>query len=120
MIKEEVEKRKNKFKDICDDPDDVTCFEIQVINRKDAGIAVDCRVQDGNVAFNRIRHLKQGEALAYTRSTWVDRSWTTDYKGPHFRYLSENVQTHLVEYFYEIGINPEIGLAVEYLSLNKD
>ena len=35
-------------------------------------------------------------------------------------YLSESIQTSFVEYLYECGLNPEIGLAVEYLSWNKE
>ena len=34
--------------------------------------------------------------------------------------LSEPVQNSLVEFLYESGVHPEIGLCVEYLSWNKE
>ena len=35
-------------------------------------------------------------------------------------YLSEPVQSSFVEFLYETGVRPEIGLVVEYLSWNKE
>lgn len=39
-----------------------------------------------------------------------------------FKYpiLSEPLQTCLVDFYYAIGLRPEIGLIVEYLSWNKE
>ena len=42
------------------------------------------------------------------------------YRGPNFRNISEPVQNTLLEFLYEAGIRPELGLAVEYLSWNKE
>ena len=40
--------------------------------------------------------------------------------GPSWNFLSENLQSGLVQYLFSVGINPEIGLCVEYLSWNKE
>ena len=42
------------------------------------------------------------------------------YNGPTFTNLSEPVQNTMLEYLYECGLRPEIGIAVEYLSWNKE
>ena len=42
------------------------------------------------------------------------------YKGPNYTNLSEPLQNDLVAFLYECGVRPEIGLAVEYLSWNKE
>jgi hypothetical protein len=42
------------------------------------------------------------------------------YKGPSYENLSEPVQNSIVQFLYEAGVRPEIGLAVEYLSWNKE
>jgi len=40
--------------------------------------------------------------------------------GPTWDYLSESVQAQMIEYLFSLGIKPEIGLCVEYLSWNKE
>ena len=40
--------------------------------------------------------------------------------GAKYMLLSENLQKALIEYLFAIGVRPEIGLCVEYLSWNKD
>lgn len=40
--------------------------------------------------------------------------------GPKFGYLSENLQNNIVEYLYAVGLRPEVGMAIEYLSWNKE
>jgi hypothetical protein len=42
------------------------------------------------------------------------------YCGPDFKSISEPVQNAMIEYLYENGVRPELGLAVEYLSWNKE
>ena len=34
--------------------------------------------------------------------------------------MSENLQNNIIEYLFASGLRPEIGLAVEYLSWNKE
>jgi len=34
--------------------------------------------------------------------------------------MSEPLQNSIIEYLFDCGIRPEIGLAVEYLSWNKE
>ena len=42
------------------------------------------------------------------------------YDGPRYDSLSEPLQNALVAYLYSVGVRPEIGIAVEYLSWNKE
>jgi hypothetical protein len=39
---------------------------------------------------------------------------------PEWSFLSENLQAALVEYLFSLGIRPEIGVCIEYLSWNKE
>jgi hypothetical protein len=60
--------------------------------------------------------------LANAKKTWIDRTKRTHsgYSGPSFINLSEPVQNSIMEFLYEAGIRPELGLCVEYLSWNKE
>jgi len=40
--------------------------------------------------------------------------------GPKFGFLSEPLQESLMEYYFGVGLRPEIGMCVEYLSWNKE
>lgn len=42
------------------------------------------------------------------------------YSGPTFTHMSEPLQNSIIEYLFDCGIRPEIALAVEYLSWNKE
>ena len=42
------------------------------------------------------------------------------YQGPSYNSLSEPLQNELIAYLYTLGVRPEVGLAVEYLSWNKE
>lgn len=35
-------------------------------------------------------------------------------------YLSEPLQSNLVQYMYEVGVHPDLALCLEYLSWNKE
>lgn len=66
------------------------------------------------------------EYIGDNKQMWGDKHLFKDnkfygqYYGPNFMYLSEPLQRGIVEYLYSIGVRPEIGLCVEYLSWNKE
>jgi hypothetical protein len=64
--------------------------------------------------------------MEFARKTPVERKlelfsrFESRYDGPIFSQLSETLQSRTTEYLYEVGVHPEIALAVEYMSWNKD
>jgi hypothetical protein len=40
--------------------------------------------------------------------------------APAWEFLSENLQQSLVQYLFSVGVHPNIGLCVEYLTWNKE
>lgn len=121
VLKEEIEVRKDLMREKKDDPDDITHFELALINTKNKALVIDCAVIHGHVIFNKVMTCSD-EGLKRSQQTWLRKlqSQRSAYFGPRFETLSEPVQTNLVEYLYEVGLHPEIGLAVEYLSWNKE
>jgi hypothetical protein len=56
---------------------------------------------------------------------WFDRTrkrneFSGKVYGPGFMYLSESMQSSIVEYLFSLGIRPELGMCIEYLSWNKE
>jgi hypothetical protein len=101
-------------------------FEISVINKQNKGLVMDCMVKAGDIVFNRV-FLVNENADEFVGMHWFDKSKKkTDnefygkFYGPNFMFLSENVQNSMIEYLYSIGLRPEIGMCVEYLSWNKE
>ena len=81
---------------------------------------MDARVYNGDITFNKVR-LIPTEGLKVVNQTWLQRSKrSTVYEGPKFAQLSEPVQDALVEYIYEVGVRPELGVVIEWLSWNKE
>ncbi len=101
-------------------------FEISIVNKKNKGLVMDCMVKEGDITFNNVFLVKEN-ADEFVNKHWYDKSKKkTDnefygkFYGPNFLFLSENVQNGLLEYIYSVGLRPEIGMCVEYLSWNKD
>ena len=42
------------------------------------------------------------------------------YGGPRWEFLSESLQLSLMNYLYSLGVRPDIGICVEYLSWNRE
>lgn len=130
IMQEEIEARRNPLKDVLDNEDDHTCFEISIVNRADMAMNIDCKIHNGEITFGKVRMFGE-KGLINARKTWVDRQSLAEnkdgsliknfaYNGPTFTNLSEPVQNTMLEYLYECGLRPEIGIAVEYLSWNKE
>ena len=127
--KEYKEDMKNPAEALLDDEDDETFFEIAVINRKNSALVTDCKVRMGEINFDRFFIIKK-DADAFVRNgIWFDKLYKKGIAenpfygqthGPKFTYLSESLQNNMVEYLYSVGLRPEIGICVEYLSWNKE
>ena len=122
-LREEIEARTTPDADAYDHPKDVTYFTISVVNRRNQALSVDCKVTDGVVVFNYwTLHMHDG--ISEAQQTWID--WCRRplsrrlYAGPRHPALSEPLQNGLVAYLYSVGVRPEIGAVVEYLSWNKE
>jgi len=102
-----------------DHEDDKTNFEIAIINKRNMALVLDCQTQDGQITFGKIQ-LSSDNGLEYAKSSWYERQKQKRYHGPTFTHMSEPVQNSIMEYLYECGLRPEIAIAVEYLSWNKE
>ena len=75
------------------------------------------------MTFNKLR-LHDTDGIEDVKQMWLDRARSPltkgKYPGPQFRAMSEPLQNELVGYLYSIGVRPEIGAVVEYLSWNKE
>lgn len=126
MQKEHEEALKNPLEKILDDPDDQSMFEVAIVNKKDKALVTDCQVKNGEIYFDKIFTVKH-DAHEFVKGIWIDKTLNRDSNkfydmthGPRFSYLSEPLQNNLMEYFFSVGLRPEIGLCVEFLSWNKE
>ena len=55
ILREEIEARKPPLADEYDHEDDISCFDISVVNRKNQALTIDCRVQNGDITFGNVR-----------------------------------------------------------------
>jgi len=101
-----------------DDPRDVCHFFINVINRKNRGLLYECYTIDGEIHFGRLVHTK--DALRFIELSKAQMLITNKYLGPQFYSLNNELQLSLIEHLYSLGVFPDIGLCVEYLSVNKE
>ena len=62
--------------------------------------------------MNRRKHMVSNSEILFPGSELS--------RGPLWNFLSENIQESFVKYLMSLGIKPEIGLVVEYLSWNKE
>ena len=64
------------------------------------------------------------DGISEAQRPWVDNYKrpvsSRQYAGPSHPALSEPLQNELVGYLYSVGVRPEIGVVVEYLSWNKE
>ena len=123
LMRAEIEGRRDPVAEEYDPEDDKTFFEISIVNRNNKALSIDCRVSNGEVIFNKVRLFKEN-GISGAKKTWLDKArcpiMSNKYPGPQFRFLSEPLQNELVSYLYTVGLRPEIGIAVEYLSWNKE
>ena len=120
MRAEYEEAKRNPLEEYADHKEDVSAFEICLINKDNSGLILDAHVFEGNIQFSRVWHVKE-QALNIAQLSPVQRRRTcTGYRGPEWRFLSEPLQAALTEYLYAVGLRPEIALAVEYLSWNSE
>lgn len=126
MERAHQEGMKNPFEKSLDDVDDVTMFEIAIINKKNKALVTDCKVLEGEINFGRA-FIVPSDANNFIKGVWLDKLCAPkDSKlygithAPKFNFLSEPLQNSLVEYYYSVGIRPELAICVEYLSWNKE
>lgn len=82
---------------------------------------VDCTIHNGEIRFGKVKVFSKF-GMKQAKKTWVERTHSKEglYSGPTFTNLSEPIQNSLIEYLFECGIRPEIGIGIEYLSWNKE
>ena len=115
----------NSADKLLDDPDDFTQFEIAVVNKQNKALVTDCVIKSGEIYFDQM-FIVQDDASEFVKGIWLDKKLKVKNKFynqarcPKFMYLSENLQNSIIEYLYGVGIRPEIGICLEYLSWNKE
>lgn len=55
IIQEELEERKDPFKQILDHKEDNTCFDISIVNKQDMCLNVDCTIHNGEIRFGKVK-----------------------------------------------------------------
>ena len=121
-----MENPQDKF---MDHDDDETQFEICVIDKENKGLIIECFLKQGEISFGRILSVYK-DALSICKLSQMSRRKhmvsgvqfpaSEISRGPLWNFLSERLQENFVSYFISLGIKPEIGLVVEYLSWNKE
>ena len=134
-IREEYEEAmENPLDGISDHEDDTSQFEICIIDKNNSGLIVECFLKEGEIHFGRILSIYKNALEICNLGMWKRRSLkvslnnmsVVDFqqselsRGPLWNFLSENLQENFVKYLVSLGIKPEIGLVVEYLSWNKE
>lgn len=126
--------KKDPLEKIKDHRDDITHFEIGLVNKRNEGLLIQAVVSQGEVIFTELNNL-ESDAFQIINSSRVDRlrhnvqfenGVELPYKSSRFShnynwpFFSENLQASLMEYLYVSGVRPEIGLVVEYMTWNKE
>ena len=78
-------------------------------------------MKEGGIIISKVNMIME-DGLRESQRTWMKRikAKSLSYDGPRYDSLSEPLQNALVDYLYSVGVRPEIGIAVEYLSWNKE
>lgn len=100
------------------DPNDFCDFNVYVQRdgEKNALVA-ECTSYEGEVNINYINSIQSIEG--HRKLSKFDRSHEY-YPGPEFSTLDERLQTTFLEYLRGFGINEELSVFVEHLSLDKE
>ncbi len=78
---------------------------------------MDCTSLDTDIHINTILHSHNiNDDLTYNKFKRIMHS----YPGPDFHALDERLQTSLVDYFAELGVNEHLAAFIEVMSLDKD
>lgn len=72
LIKKDFEERRDPRKDYMDHKDDITCFEISIVNRKNMAVNIDCTVNSGDIIFGKVRVFDQ-DGLEVVKQSWSER-----------------------------------------------
>ncbi|CDW79904.1 mitochondrial glycoprotein [Stylonychia lemnae] len=125
-MKAKIEAKKMPGQELIDDQYDRCKFEVSIVNKKNQALVCDLSLRMGEIIIDELFIVKD-DADEFVQNHWFDiknkKTNNKFYSKVHpfkYKYLSENVQVNLTEFFYAIGLRPEIGLCVEYLSWNKE
>ena len=121
MILEELEARKDPLAAGRDHEEDKLKFEISVVNKRNEALSINCWVDNGRISMGQVRvfsedGIKQAQMVPSLRTMEAKRL----YQGARYMYLSEPLQSSLVQYMYEVGVHPDLALCLEYLSWSKE
>ena len=124
VMKEELKEDREPQKDIVDHKEDVTTFEVSIVNRANQCVNIDCRAHNGTIELGKVRIFEE-QGWQRAREHYFDRSDVRlakkcQYPGPSYAQLPESVQSGIMDLLYEAGVRPEVALVVEYLSWNKE
>jgi len=92
MLREEIEARKDPYRDKLDHKEDRTRFDISIVNTDNAALNFECLVINGEVNFNRVRFFNE-EGIRESQNSLIEKARNPErsYLGPLFSSLSEPV-----------------------------
>ena len=79
-----------------DDEDDITSFEVAIMNKYNSALVTDCIVKSGEIFFGNMFVIKD-DAHQFIKETWSEKTLTKKGKfqptfyGPKFDFLSEPI-----------------------------
>ena len=90
MIKEEIDARRSPEAKEKDHEDDITCFSISIINKKNQAFTIDCASKEGAIMLNKVNVIME-DGLRKSQRSWIQRTKNKSgsYYGPHYEALSE-------------------------------
>eukprot|EP01016_Furgasonia_blochmanni_P050984 TRINITY_DN7955_c0_g1_i3.p1 TRINITY_DN7955_c0_g1~~TRINITY_DN7955_c0_g1_i3.p1 ORF type:complete len:219 (+),score=73.62 TRINITY_DN7955_c0_g1_i3:65-721(+) len=80
-------------------------------------LVYECMTYDSEINVSYVNTVNDVEA--HKKLSRLERS-TVYYPGPDFQTLDERVQTALLEYLKSFGVNEEVAVFIEHMSLDKE
>lgn len=111
--------------DKIDRKEDLHKFYISLVNKKNQAFVGECVIRMGQLTFTNL-NLIMHDGDVFVKNHWQENLHNPNsvhykkFQPVNFMYLSENLQSSIIEFLYSAGINPEVGLCVEYLAFNKE
>lgn len=112
-----VESGREPLEGKVDPKEDFTSYEIIIIDRNNEGVKFTCHCHHQEIIINGIIYLKDAQKHS---SPEIEILGGEDLYHCIFDQLSTRLQKRFIEYLYSMGVPPDIGLIVEFMSINKE
>jgi len=103
-----------------DSPQDFCDFTVYLIKKDGRGLAYDCTSVNSEIEVNFVNIVEDVEG--HKKQSKIERAkhFGAGYTGPEFTTLDERLKTGLIEYLKGYGVNEELAVFIEHVSLEKE